>query len=224
MASSDELSRMTPWEQGAAKVEVLLIEDHDDFRNSLEFFLNGSGHVTCRAFSDAESAMRHMEFNLPDIVIMDIRLPGMDGIECTRRISQRFPRVEVLICTVHEDDELIFEALRAGAAGYLLKRSSIEDLLEAIRQVLAGGSPMSPAIARRVVRSFRPRKGDDLNALSEREQEVLDLLSTGMTAKEIGEKLFVSTNTVRTHIRHIYEKLQVQTRVEAVKKGSKGAL
>ena len=97
-------------------VEVVLIEDHDDFRNSLEFFLNGSGHVTCRSFPDAESAIRYMEFKLPAIVIMDIRLPGMNGIECTRMISARFPRVEVLICTVHEDDELIFEALRAGAA------------------------------------------------------------------------------------------------------------
>ncbi len=205
---------MTPWENEPGKVEVLLIEDHDDFRNSLEFFLNESGHVNCHSFGDAEAALRYMQFKLPSIVIMDIRLPGMNGIECTRRITEKYPRVQVVICTVHEDDELIFEALRAGAAGYLLKRSSIEDLLEAIRQVLAGGSPMSPAIARRVVSSFRPKKSDDLNALSDREQEVLDLLSTGMTAKEIGEKLFVSTNTVRTHIRHIYEKLQVQSRVE----------
>ena len=208
---------MTAWENNS-KVDVLLIEDHDDFRNSLEFFLNGSGHVECRSFPDAEAAMRHMEFKLPDIVIMDIRLPGIDGIECTRRITAKYPRVQVVICTVHEDDELIFEALRAGAAGYLLKRSSIEDLLEAIRQVLAGGSPMSPAIARRVVGSFRPKKSDDLNALSDREQQVLDYLSTGMTAKEIGEKLFVSGNTVRTHIRHIYEKLQVQSRVEMMNK------
>jgi DNA-binding NarL/FixJ family response regulator len=156
---------------------------------------------------------------LPDVVIMDIHLPGINGIECTRTLCAKYPRVQVLICTVHEDDELIFEALRAGAAGYLLKRSSIEDLLEAIRQVLAGGSPMSPAIARRVVSSFRPRKNDGLNALTDREQEVLDLMSTGMSAREIGDKLFVSANTVRTHIRHIYEKLQVQTRVEAVRKG-----
>ncbi len=219
MNNGGQIARMTPWELNGSMVEVVLIEDHDDFRNSLEFFLNGSGHVTCRSFPDAESAIRYMEFKLPAIVIMDIRLPGMNGIECTRMISARFPRVEVLICTVHEDDELIFEALRAGAAGYLLKRSSIEDLLEAIRQVLSGGSPMSPAIARRVVSSFRPKRTDDLNALSDREQEVLDHLSTGMTAKEIGEKLFVSANTVRTHIRHIYEKLHVQTRVEAVRRG-----
>lgn len=198
---------------------MLLIEDHGDFRNSLEFFLHESGHVRCRSFCDAESAIRFMEHKLPDVVIMDIRLPGMDGIECTRHITERFKNVQVIICTVHEDDELIFEALRAGASGYLLKRSSIEEILEALRQVLAGGSPMSPAIARRVVSSFRPRKSDDLNSLSEREQKVLDLLGTGMTAKEIGEKLFVSANTVRTHIRHIYEKLQVRTRVEAVRRG-----
>lgn len=211
---------MTPWTDTIGRIDAIVIEDHDQFRNSLEFFLNGTGHVECRSFPDAEAALRYMEHKLPDIVIMDIRLPGMDGIECTRRICGKYPRVQVLICTVHEDDDLIFEALRAGAAGYLLKRSSIEDLLEAIRQVLAGGSPMSPAIARRVVSSFRPKKSDGLNALSEREQEVLDLLSTGMTAKEIGDKLFVSANTVRTHIRHIYEKLQVQTRVDAVNKAN----
>lgn len=210
---------MTPWADNEERIDVLLIEDHGDFRNSLEFFLHESGHVRCRSFSDAESAIRFMEHKLPDVVIMDIRLPGMNGIECTRHITERFTKVQVIICTVHEDDELIFEALRAGASGYLLKRSSIEEILEALRQVLAGGSPMSPAIARRVVSSFRPRKNDDLNTLTEREQSVLDLLSTGMTAKEIGEKLFVSTNTVRTHIRHIYEKLQVRTRVEAVRRG-----
>lgn len=215
---------MIAWEPRSTKVDVLLIEDHDDFRTSLEFFLNQSGKVACRSFPDAEVALRYMEHKLPDVVVMDIHLPGMDGIECTRLIHDRHPGVQVLICTVHEDDEKLFNALRAGASGYMLKRAPVEDLVDAIRQVLAGGSPMSPAIARRVVRSFRPVKPDGLNALSDRELQVLDLLGTGMTAKEIGEKLFVSANTVRTHIRHIYEKLHVQTRVEAVSKGrnSKG--
>jgi DNA-binding NarL/FixJ family response regulator len=217
----DEIARMTLWEEHGSKVSVILIEDHEDFRTSLEFFLNGSGKVDCRSFNNAEGALRYMENVLPHVVVMDINLPGMDGIECTGILRERFPQVQVLICTVHEDDERIFDALRAGAAGYLLKRAPIDELIEAIRQVLAGGSPMSPAIARRVVSSFRPKKNNELNALSERELEVLDLLGTGMTAKEIGEKIFVSANTVRTHIRHIYEKLQVQTRVEAVNKGRK---
>jgi DNA-binding NarL/FixJ family response regulator len=213
------ITPMTPLGSHTSKLDVVLIEDHDDFRRSLEFFLNGSGHVQCRAYESAEEALPTFETRLPSIVIMDIRLPGMDGIACTRHIAERYPSVDVLICTVHEDDERIFEALRAGACGYLLKRSTIDELLQAIRQVLAGGSPMSPAIARRVVSSFRPQRDDGLDALSEREEEVLQLLGTGMTAREIGEKLFVSANTVRTHIRHIYEKLQVQSRVEAVNKG-----
>ena len=204
----------------------MLIEDHDDFRSSLEFFLNGSGKVDCRSFADAESALLHMRTTVPDIVVMDIKLPGMNGVDCTRLLGQRHPRLPVLICTVHEDDEMIFNALRAGASGYLLKRAPIEDLIEAIRQVLAGGSPISPAIARRVLSSFRPAApaADDPNALSEREREVLDLLCTGMSSREIGEKLFVTANTVRTHIRHIYEKLHVRSRVEAVNKvrGRKG--
>ena len=211
---------MTPWENGTRRISVVLIEDHDEYRNSLEFFLNADGHLQCQSFAGCEEAVRFMEHKVPDIVIMDIHLHGMNGIEGTRMIKRRWPSVQVIICTVHEDDEQIFNALRAGAAGYLLKRAPIEELTEAIRQVLAGGSPMSPAIARRVVSSFQPVKSDALNTLSDREQEVLDLLSTGMSAREIGEKLFVSANTVRTHIRHIYEKLHVQNRVEAVKKGT----
>ncbi len=223
MECACQLARMTPWQDHTSKVNVVLIEDHNDFRNSLEFFLNSSGHVDCKSFPDAESALRYMEFKLPDVVIMDIHLPGMDGIQCTAHLREHYPHLQVLICTVHEDEDKIFNALRAGAAGYLLKRAPVDELIEAIRQVLAGGSPMSPAIARRVVSSFRPKKTNDLNALSEREQEVLDLLSTGMTAREIGEKLFVSANTVRTHIRHIYEKLHVQSRVEMMNRvGRKG--
>lgn len=215
-----ELSRMTPWDEGRNHVDVVLVEDHDEYRLSLEFFLNNSARVRCRSYRSCEEAMQGMVGYTPDIVVMDIHLPGtMDGIACTRQVKARWPQVQILMCTVHEDDEKIFNALRAGASGYLLKRSSIDEIIEAIRQVLAGGSPMSPAIARRVVSSFRPVQfTNGLDPLSAREQEVLELLGTGMTAREIGEKLFVSANTVRTHIRHIYEKLQVQTRVEAVSK------
>jgi DNA-binding NarL/FixJ family response regulator len=203
----------------APKMDVVLIEDHDAFRTSLEFFLNNSGRVQCRSYQDAESALVGMEARLPEIVIMDINLPGMDGITCTKRVKDRWPAVQVLICTVHEDDDRIFDALRAGATGYLLKRTSIDEIIEALGQVLEGGSPMSPAIARRVVESFvPPRFNEGVDALSTREQAVLDLLVTGLRVREIADKLFVSPNTVRTHIRHIYEKLQVQSRVEAVNK------
>lgn len=200
------------------KVDLILIEDHDEFRNSLHFFLNNNGQISCKAFADAETALDHMSTRVPDVVIMDINLPGMDGIQCTARIRERFPQVQVVICTVHEDEEKIFNALRAGAAGYLLKRAPLDELIEAIRQVLAGGSPMSPAIARRVVTSFRPVVVTDLNALSDREQEVLDLLGTGMSAREVADQLFISVHTVRTHTRHIYEKLHVQSRVEMLNK------
>lgn len=208
---------MTAWEHPGTVVDVVLIEDHEAYRSSLDFFLNGSGHVRCRSFSDAENGLVGISERVPEIVIMDIKLPGMDGIACTKRVKERWPQVQVLICTVHEDDEKIFDALRAGATGYLLKRAPVEEVIEAVRQVLAGGSPMSPAIARRVVSSFIPPKlNEGPDGLSEREAEVLDLLGTGMSAREIGAKLFVSANTVRTHIRHIYEKLHVQSRVEAV--------
>jgi DNA-binding NarL/FixJ family response regulator len=212
---------MTPWENPQTLVDVVVVEDHAEFRESLRFILENTGHIRCKVYAAAEEALGPILMNTPDVIIMDIRLPGMDGIELTKQLIQKRPDVLVLICTVHEDDELIFQALRAGAKGYLLKRSSVEDLVEAIRQVLAGGSPMSPAIARRVVNSFRPQLPKDLNVLTDREQSVLDLISTGMTAKEISERLFVSVNTVRTHIRHIYEKLQVQSRVQAARKAGK---
>lgn len=201
-------------------VEVVLVEDHDAYRQSLAFFLQATGQVRCSAYATCSEALSAIALRQPDVVIMDIHLGGgMDGIACTRQVKERWPAVQVVMCTVHEDEERIFQALRAGATGYLLKRSSIDEVMDAIRQVLAGGSPMSPAIARRVVQSFQPpalNTGPD--ALSEREREVLDLLCTGLSAKAIGERLFVSTNTVRTHIRHIYEKLHVQSRVEAVNK------
>lgn len=212
---------MTSWENPHTLVDVTLVEDHAEFRESLRFILANTGHIRCQAYATAEEALGPILIHRPDVIIMDIRLPGMDGIAFTKQLVENVPDILVVMCTVQEDDELIFQALRAGAKGYLLKRSSVEDLVEAIRQVLAGGSPMSPAIARRVVNSFRPERAKDLNALTEREQKVLDLMSTGMTAREIGERLFVSVNTVRPHIRHIYEKLHVQSRVQAARKAGK---
>ena len=206
--------------EGTRTIEVVLVEDHEGFRDGLELLLNTSGRARCRAFADPRSAMQAIQDQVPDAVIMDINLGGTtDGIQATRMIKQRWPDVQVMICTVHEDDEKIFSALRAGATGYLLKRSSIEDILDALDQLLAGGSPMSLGIARRVVGSFAPQRGAmEDQQLTVREREVLDLLATGRRVKEIAATLFVSPNTVRTHIRHIYEKLQVQGRIEAVNK------
>ncbi len=200
-------------------LDILVVEDHDDFRAGLLAQLNATPGVRAGEARDGVEALAAIEAAVPDIVVMDIKLPGDDGIHCTGIIKKRWPAVQVMMCTVHEDDDKIFNALRAGASGYLLKRAAFSEILASIRMIQQGGSPMSPAIARRVVESFQDRVAlDDPDALTLREQEVLDLMATGMRDKEIAAQLGISNNTVRTHIRHIYEKLQVQGRVEAVRK------
>lgn len=207
-----------------APIHVLLIEDHQAFRESLLSLLNSSGRHIARGVASAEEGLLAVEQQLPDVVLMDINLqrPGgaeaMNGIQCARAVRDRWPKVQVVMCTVHEDDDKIFDALKAGANGYVLKRTPIEELFDAIDQVLAGGSPMSATIARKVVGSFQVRTEVDGEKLSDREVQVLDLLSTGLRIKEIADRLNLSTNTVRTHVRHIYEKLQVQSRTEALNK------
>jgi DNA-binding NarL/FixJ family response regulator len=153
-------------------------------------------------------------------VLMDINLPHMSGIECVRRLRERLPKTQVLMLTVYEDSDSIFRALRAGASGYLLKRSEPEQLLEGIRDVFQGGSPMTSQIARKVVQTFRASdEAQDLSLkLTEREAEILDYLAKGYANKEIADKLQVSVPTVRTHLRSIYEKLHVHSRTEAVAK------
>jgi DNA-binding NarL/FixJ family response regulator len=153
-------------------------------------------------------------------VLMDINLPGMNGVECVRQLKQLLPQLQVMMLTVYEDTENIFNALAAGASGYLLKRTSQARLLEAIRDVQRGGSPMTAHIARKVVQSFQrtATSAPPTGNLSEREQQVLDLLSQGLIYKEIADKLGISYETVHTYIRRIYEKLQVRTRTEAVAK------
>lgn len=200
-------------------LSLMLVEDHDDYRHSLEQLLNSNGGFTCRSFADAPAALVAMEQQRPDVVIMDLNLEGPNGIACTRTIKEYWPEVQVLVCTVHEDDDRIFGALKAGATGYVLKRAPISELLDAIRQVYEGGSPMSAGIARKVVGSFQELAQETTGeALTQRESEILDLLAEGLRFKEIADRLFVSINTVRTHVRHIYEKLQVQSRVEALNK------
>lgn len=202
---------------------IILIEDHEDFRESLSFFLNSNDEFICIAYANAEEAMANMETDRPELVIMDINLPGISGIECTRILKLRYTHLQILMCTVSEDDEKIMDALKAGASGYLLKRTAINDIFSAIKDVMTGGSPMTPVIARKVVASFRHQPDADglAKTLSDRENEILDLLAEGYRIKEIAAKLFVTINTVRTHIRHIYEKLQVNSRVEALNKSRK---
>lgn len=199
-------------------IEVLIIEDHVPFREMLEYFLVQNNGMHCRSVSGVAEALDAIRSREPDIVLMDIHLPGEDGISGTRRIRQQWPQVQVLICTVHEDDEKIFNALRAGATGYLLKRAPLDQLVQGIHHALEGGSPISPAIARRVIQSFQTPVAQGVDELTQRELDVLNLLSSGLRVKAIAARLFVSESTVRTHVHHIYEKMQVNGRLEMMSK------
>jgi DNA-binding NarL/FixJ family response regulator len=205
-----------------AKHKIILVEDHEVYRRNMEFLLNSNDKYECIAFASCEEAMLQIPIYKPTAIVMDINMPGMSGIVATREIKQRHPDIQIMMCTVYEDDEIIFDALKAGATGYILKRAPVHEIFDSIAQLIDGGSPISPSIARKLVLSFHPKPTIDHSAsLSDRENEILDLLSTGKRMKEIADKLFVSVNTVRTHVRRIYEKLQVQSRIEALNKTGK---
>ncbi len=200
---------------------VAIVEDNRSFRSKLATYLNATPGYNCvGVYDSAEDAMKSIPRLSPDVVLMDIHLPNMSGVDCTRRLKELCPAVQILILTVYEDNDRIFGALKAGASGYLLKRADPADILRAIQEVKQGGSPMSSQIARRVVQSFReiapdPQKSDKL---SQREEEILQLLSKGYSTKEIADNSSISVNTVRTHLQHIYEKLHVRSRTEAILK------
>ena len=202
-------------------ITVSIVEDNEELRGTLGRVLNRAEGFRCLSqYGDAETALEGLSKDRPEVVLMDINLPGMNGVECVRLLKQATPQILVIMLTVYEDTENIFNALAAGASGYLLKRTKTTELLEAIREVHRGGSPMTTHIARKVVQSFQ-KAGPSAQAtenLSQREQEVLDCLSQGFLYKEIAEKLGISYETVHTYIRRIYEKLQVRTRTEAVAK------
>jgi len=205
----------------AMPTTVSIVEDNEQLRTTLARILNRAEGFRCLShYGDAESALEGLPKDRPEVVLMDINLPGMNGVECVRQLKQALPQILVIMLTVYEDTENIFNALAAGASGYLLKRTKSAELLDAIREVQQGGSPMTTHIARKVVQSFQ-KAGPSPQAtenLSQREQEVLDCLSQGFLYKEIAEKLGISYETVHTYIRRIYEKLQVRTRTEAVAK------
>ncbi len=203
-------------------ITVAIVEDNDKLRATLARVLNRAEGFQCVAdYQNAEDALREIPKVIPNVVLMDINLPGMNGVECVRQLKAAAPQIQVMMLTVYEDTENIFDALAAGANGYMLKRTPTQELLEAITEVHRGGSPMTMHIARKVVQSFQKAPAAPVPAtenLSEREQQVLDLLSHGLMYKEIAEKLGLSYETVHTYIRRIYEKLQVRTRTEAVAK------
>ena len=206
-------------------ITVSIVEDNDKLRGTLARLLDRSSGFRCLGqYANAEDALKNLPQARPDVVLMDINLPGMNGVECVRQLRQLIPETQIMMLTVYEDTENIFNALAAGAGGYLLKRTSSKELLEAIQAVHNGGSPMTMHIARKVVQSFQKTAAtaQPSENLSEREQQVLDLLSQGLIYKEIAEKLGISYETVHTYIRRIYEKLQVRTRTEAVAKFLRG--
>jgi DNA-binding NarL/FixJ family response regulator len=199
---------------------VAVVEDDALIRSSLQRIIDAApGHRCVCVCATAEEALREIPRHMPHVVLMDIHLPTLSGIACTARLKQAWPALQVLMLTVYEDTERIFQALKAGASGYLLKRGDPDEILRAIREVKEGGAPMTSQIARKVVQSFRePAPAPRTEGLSDREREVLDFLAKGYTTKEIADKLSVSVNTVRTHLQHIYAKLHVRSRTEAVVK------
>ena len=200
---------------------VALVEDSAPMRRNLERMLRRAPGVRCVcACGSAEEALEQIPRHKPDVVLMDINLPGASGIECTTRLKVQLPAMQVIMLTVYEDTTSIFSALKAGACGYLLKRSSPGEILEALTTVQNGGAPMTSEIARKIVMTFQtpaPSAGAAAT-LSAREQEILDLLSQGKVSKEIADRLAISYHTVRVHTKHIYEKLHVRSRAEAVLK------
>jgi DNA-binding NarL/FixJ family response regulator len=203
------------------KKTVIIVEDNQGLRDQLLQILESASDIRCAgAFVSGETALPEILKKKPDVVLMDIKLPGMSGIQCVAEIKKNLPHTQVIMVTVYEDSERIFRALKAGANGYLIKSSPPEQLLESIRDVHKGGAPMSSHIARKVVQHFHllgPSVQESEN-LSPREQEVLDLLAMGFIYKEIGSKLNISSETVRTYVKNICQKMHVRSRLEAVAK------
>lgn len=203
------------------KKKVAIIEDNRDFREALEMVINFTeGMENCGSFENTETAFEEISKNLPDVVLVDINLPQKNGIEAVSILKQKYPKILFLMCTSYDEDEKIFDSLKAGAIGYILKVDGPTKIIEAIKEVFDGGSPMTSSIARKVVDSFMTsnRLNKSAQILTSREIEILESLSIGLINKEIADKLFISTGTVKKHIQNIYEKLHVNTRIEAVNK------
>lgn len=214
-------------------IKVTIVEDDARIRQGMTMVINGADGFQCvDAFPNAEAALELIPRQWPDVVLMDINLPKMSGIQCVARLKEMRPALQIIMLTVYVDDETIFESLKAGASGYLIKKTPPAEILEAIATVHAGGAPMSNTIARKVVQFFTERQAagtqpptgrektpvDETSCLTPREREILTQLAKGYHYKEIATVLSISVDTVRTHLQHIYEKLHVRSRTEAVVK------
>jgi len=199
-------------------VNVTVVEDDERFRKSLVRWIGSTSGLSCSgSYPNAEQALQEIPRSSTDVVIMDINLPNMSGIECVGRLRRENPRLQIIMLTVYEDSDLIFKALQAGAHGYLLKRSSPDKILEAIVEVSRGGAPMSSNIARKVVQAFQDQglSQEDQARLTPREEEILNGVVRGLINKEIADELSISVETIRVHLKSIYEKLHVRSRTEA---------
>lgn len=209
----------------AMDIRVAIFEDNQLFREAMQAILNGTpGYTCCGAFGDSYQLLARVERSRPDVILMDIEMPGMNGIEATRRIVEKYPEVKILIQTVFHDHDKIFQALCAGASGYILKNDPPTKLIEAVFDVFNGGAPLSPMVAKKMLGFFSnknvilvsPELAD--YQLSDREQELLQMIVQGHDYKTIAEKAFISYETVRTHVKHIYKKLHVTSRSDAIMK------
>ena len=205
-------------------ITIAIVEDHQDYRNGINYVLRMSkGFSVVGEFKNAEDFFKEIDEIIPDVVLMDIGLPKMSGIEATREIKKRYPRMKIVILSVYEDDDNVFRAICAGAIGYLTKPVMPNALLEAVENAFDGGTPMSPRIARKVLEMFKkfaPPEEADYN-LTSRELEVLNYLVQGLDYKQVAETLCLSIYTVRAHIRNVYDKLHVHTKSQAVLKALK---
>ena len=201
-------------------ISVVVVEDLDDYRNGLANLINWTDGYACTgAYATAEDAMKNLSAVEPDVALIDIGLPGKNGIELVAFIREKIPSTLCLMCTAYDEDEKVFKALKAGAYGYLLKTTSPAGIIDAIKQLINGGAPMSSDVARKVIASFQSSKQNkDIESLTAREKQVLELLSKGLLYKEIAVQLSISIDTVKRHCFNIYEKLHVSNRTEAINK------
>src|SRR5258706_12620329 len=206
---------------GGMSISIAIVEDLDAVRNGLKDFISiNTDFIVIGAYKTGEEACTELPRITPDIVIMDINLPGMNGIECIRQVKEKSPGTQFMMFTVYENDEKDFEAFKAGASGYLLNNTGLLQIVESVQELHEGGSPMSANIARKLVNLVRNTGKETvfMDVLTNREKEILQLLSKGLLYKEISDQLQITTGTVRIHIHKIYEKLHVQNRTEAINK------